>query len=405
MNKSTSNTIKTTKTLILILTSILIFNSSVNNPAQAQNTGGSFQPTCDPISTPVCEYLRPTHSTQHKCTGVPNYCTYGRYDPTKDTNGYINYIESREDFGSWTKFVDIPADYWKWYDNSAVGHYNCVDVGKRETSEGTVSSEVCNWQQLVPSVHFEQHLDTPVEISVGGALIHDFRAGVSESNIGSANITVYHNSTGKSWSATGSSVIFDNLDKEGNYTVMASKGGSFITGYAAFHMNTPKEASHLIYKEGAGHFGVQARATDGTVITKSCTDWEYKNSRGGGFSGGAWGGGSCMDNSIFPKDDWVCWNTQSWEGEVSANCMGKTLTLQIPALREVDPTPASEPNPNCPRFSEGDANCDGEIKKDDFVLWLNSYRERNDDADFNRKRGTDKADFVIWLNSYREEDL
>jgi len=61
--------------------------------------------------------------------------------------------------------------------------------------------------------------------------------------------------------------------------------------------------------------------------------------------------------------------------------------------------PTSTPDPSCPLFSRGDANCDSQIDDLDYVMWWQSY-QGDTTADFNADGTTDDLDYVIWWQNY-----
>lgn len=62
------------------------------------------------------------------------------------------------------------------------------------------------------------------------------------------------------------------------------------------------------------------------------------------------------------------------------------------------PTPTPTPKP-------GDANEDGKVDGQDYIIWLNHYNQTTgngiDDGDFNKSGKVDGLDYVIWLNNYQ----
>ncbi len=407
MKKSASNIIKTTKALLLILISVLFFNSfirNVNQPAQAQSNdiqySVPYSPSCQSIGNPVCTRIRYSDTVGINCSGVPEECASGEYDVTKDEN-YIAHIESRDDFEKWQYHVSVSSDNWSWTDKNGVNHYDCNYDGTRSLSNfKKVPSPVCEWQRLVVRVGQNQYTNYPISIGVGNNVIGKLSYDPRLTGLEGATIKIYENNGSEQWTGTTNNkgmATFDTIKNEGSYTVMATKGGKYIAGYSAFELHSAEIPSHLSYEIRQSELGVKALSGSGRNITSDCS-WDIREKGGSGMRGS-------QPCSNFEKGMYACWPHQKWEARVTATCMGKTLDIIVPAKEDGDDKEDGSSEDTCHRFSEGDANCDGEIKKDDFVLWLNSYRAGNNDADFNGKNGTDKADFVIWLNSYREENL
>lgn len=85
-----------------------------------------------------------------------------------------------------------------------------------------------------------------------------------------------------------------------------------------------------------------------------------------------------------------------------------TPTSVSPTITSVEPT--NTPAPGCPKKSQGDANCDGNVDGVDYSIWLNtqcpSTRPTNAecasyDADFNGDKNIDDVDYEIWLQGSR----
>ena len=61
------------------------------------------------------------------------------------------------------------------------------------------------------------------------------------------------------------------------------------------------------------------------------------------------------------------------------------------------PTPTPVPKP-------GDANGDGKVDGQDYIIWLNNYNQTTvngaSDGDFNQDEKVDGLDYIIWLNNY-----
>jgi hypothetical protein len=67
----------------------------------------------------------------------------------------------------------------------------------------------------------------------------------------------------------------------------------------------------------------------------------------------------------------------------------------------ISPTPTSTPPP--PTGKPGDANGDGKVDGQDYVVWLNHYGTTASGAakgDFNNDGMVDGRDYVVWLNNY-----
>lgn len=72
------------------------------------------------------------------------------------------------------------------------------------------------------------------------------------------------------------------------------------------------------------------------------------------------------------------------------------------------PTPTPTPPPPTPTPTPtpvlGDANNDGKVDGEDYIIWLNNYNAQTSngasDGDFNSDGFVDGVDYVIWLNNY-----
>lgn len=61
------------------------------------------------------------------------------------------------------------------------------------------------------------------------------------------------------------------------------------------------------------------------------------------------------------------------------------------------------PNPDCPRSSQGDANCDGDVDLVDYATWFLNYDKSLTGpsfGDFNSSGKVDLIDYTIWFNNY-----
>ncbi|GEM_PF-943702 len=94
-------------------------------------------------------------------------------------------------------------------------------------------------------------------------------------------------------------------------------------------------------------------------------------------------------------------NTYQLEGNISSATDWALVALEISGEgTNVTPNPSQSP------LGEyiGDADLDGDVDEDDFVIW-NNNRDQNvsggqRDADFNRDGVVDGVDYVIWLHTY-----
>lgn len=77
-----------------------------------------------------------------------------------------------------------------------------------------------------------------------------------------------------------------------------------------------------------------------------------------------------------------------------------------PQYQSVSITPTSNISPTtppgCPRFSQGDSNCDGRVDLVDFSAWKMIFitKQTSTRTDFNQDNATNLSDFAIWKSAF-----
>ncbi len=131
--------------------------------------------------------------------------------------------------------------------------------------------------------------------------------------------------------------------------------------------------------------------------------------------------GSGADCSEYALDKFTpCDDPQSCTGTIQAknrgtckvtfNCTNVQSNEQFSCSKNVtidtalpSPSPTSKPGPTgtkqkCTLKSKGDANCDDKVNKQDFVIWLSEYQNKQSTsmADFNSDGKITLVDYEIW---------
>ena len=128
---------------------------------------------------------------------------------------------------------------------------------------------------------------------------------------------------------------------------------------------------------------------------RTCDDWLSNNNENMGRAG------------LAPKTkaSWTSFFSQKCYITQHLYCFETDTPVSTPTPTSINPSPTETPTPGdeCPRKSEGDANCDGQITLLDFDRWRQEYlgELNTTTADFNASSDVTLIDYEIW-RSHRE---
>jgi hypothetical protein len=336
-----------------------------------QAVGSSWSgPNCDyeDINQVECGY---GHGPDMGCSGVPESCWRGAYYPSEDP-AYRSYIEQRSGFQRWVG-QDV---YINWIDSDGWRHNKCscgpyqvhgesCNLYEREmykSGEDTScdnSDPTCSKLQLVDTHPAMSAIGSSISIRVWARPV--LNTFCSTGNISGVTVTIRNPNSGNKWTGiTGSDgkVIliptdtyiynpecFDRYDSDCNgehYTLISEKDG-YLQSYDNIYIKPETDSS----------------PESTPTPTKT------------------------------PKPTKTPTPTQT---------PIPTQTLQ--------PTSTEEPVDDCPRKSEGDADCNGVINVLDFSIWRKEKYDQGADetkgdwrGDFNGDGLVKNDDFSIWLNN------